>query len=98
MFEKLTAHFESKRLKIAVQVQQTRYITTASRFSFRKSILTTAFVLGLRDENISWKLLAEKDFTLDKAITTAQSLQVADKEAHEMALQPTARMDAINAH
>ena len=64
---------------------------------YPQDALTTAFVLGLRDENISRKLLAEKDLTLDRAITTAQSLQVADKEAREMVLQPAAA-NAINAH
>ena len=72
--------------------------------SFRKSTylldtLTTAYVLGLKDENIYRKLLAEKYLTLDRAIATAQSLQIADKEAREMAIQSAAAtVDAINTH
>ena len=66
---------------------------------YLQDALTTAFVLGLKDENISRKLLAEKDLTLDRAIATAQSLQIADKEAREIAIQPAARtVDAINTH
>jgi len=63
---------------------------------YLKDVLTTAFILGLQDENISRKLLAEKDFTLEKAIATAQSLQVADKEAHEMASQLSSPVQAVN--
>ena len=117
LFEKLTAHFEPKRLKIAEQykfwknkqgasqplanyISEIRKLASTCQFpqEYLQDALTTAFVLGLRDENISRKLLAEKDLTLDKAIATAQSLQVADKEACEMALQPTTKVDAINVH
>ena len=79
---------------------QIRKLASTCQFlqEYHQDELTTAFILGLRDENISRKLLAKKDLTLDKAIATDQSLQVADKEAREMTLQPTVRVDAINAH
>ena len=48
-------------------------------------VLCTAFVLGLRDENIARKLLSEKDPTLDKAISIAQKLQ--DLERKQMKSQ-----------
>ena len=35
--------------------------------------------------NVGICFFAEKNLMLEKAITTAQSLQAADKEAHEMA-------------
>ena len=66
---------------------------------YLQDALTTAFILGLKDENISCKLLAEKDLTLERTIATAQSLQIADKEAREMAIQlAAATVDAINTH
>ena len=117
LFEKLSVHFEPKRLKIAEQykfwknkqgasqsladyIAEIRKLASTCQFpqQYLQDALTTAFVLGLRDENISRKLLAEKDLSLDKAIATAQSLQVADKEAREMATQSTARVDAVNEH
>ena len=49
--------------------------------------LCTAFVLGLCDENIPCKLLSEKDLTLDKAISIAQNMEAAGKEANEITVQ-----------
>ena len=86
---------------LADYILEIRKLASTCQFpqEYLQDALTTAFVLGLKDENISRKLLAEKDLTLDRAIATAQSLQIADKEAHEMAIQPAARtVDAINAH
>ena len=86
---------------LADYISEIRKLASTCQFpqEYLQDALTTAFVLGLRDKNISRKLLVEKDLTLDKAIATAQSLQVVDKEAREMALQPTAAtVDAINAH
>ena len=85
---------------LADYISEIRKLASTCQFlqEYLQDALTAAFVLGLRDENISRKLLAEKNLTLDKAIATAQSLQIGDKEAREMALQPTARVDGINAH
>ena len=82
---------------LADYISEIRKLASTCQFpqEYLQDALTTAFVLGLRDENISRKLLAEKDLTLDRAIATAQSLQIADKEAREMATQPAATVDAI---
>ena len=115
LFQKLTDHFEPKRLKIAEQykfwkhkqgpsqtlneyISEVRKLVSTCQFpqEYLQDALTTAFVLGLRDENFSRKLLTETDLTLDKAIATAQSLQMADKEAHEMASQPLSTVDAVS--
>ena len=43
--------------------------------------------MGLHDENIACKLLSEKDLTLDKAISIAQNMEAAGKEANEITVQ-----------
>ena len=50
-------------------------------------VLCTAFVLGLHDENIARKLFFKKDLTLDKAISIAQNMEAAGKEANEITVQ-----------
>ena len=72
LFERLTAHFEPKWLKIAEQykfwknkqgasqtladyISEIRKLASTCQFlqEYLQDTLTTAFVLGLRDENIS---------------------------------------------
>ena len=69
---------------LADYISEIRKLASTCQFpqEYLQDALTTAFVLGLKDENISHKLLAEEDLTLDRAIATAQSLQIADKETH----------------
>ena len=72
---------------LADHISEVHKLASTCQFpqEYLQDTLTTAFVLGLRDKNVSRKLLAERELTLDKTIVISQSLQVADKEAHEMA-------------
>jgi len=62
---------------------------------YLQDALIMAFIFRLQDENTSHKL-TEKDLMLEKAIVTAQSLQVANKGAHKMASQPSLSVQAIS--
>jgi len=79
-------HRQGPTQSLADYISEVRKLASTCQFpqEYLQDALTTAFVLGLRDETLSRKLLAEKDLTLDKAIATAQSLQVARRKAHKM--------------
>jgi len=112
LFKTLLFHFECKQLKIAEQyhfwkhrqsptqsladyISEVRKLASTCQFpqEYLQDALTTAFVLGLRDKTVSCKLLSEKE---DKAIATAQSLQVATQNGSNGFSAPEGTIDAVH--
>ena len=55
---------------------------------YLQDALTTAFVLGLREENTVRKLLSEPTLTLDRAISVAQGMEMANRESSALGTMP----------
>ena len=94
--EKLTSHFKPKTLKIAKRFRfykrnQSRgenvayYLALTCEFgNFLDEALCDRFVCRLLEEAIQRRLPAEADLTLTKALSLAQSMEIAQKDLKEI--------------
>ena len=63
----------------------------------RQEMLRDRLVCGVRNTSIQRKLLAETDFTLDKALSTARAMETAERNTRALRMsQPTEETDVHN--
>ena len=89
---KIAEQYSFRRNTLGLSQSLTDYISSLHKMAstcqfpgeYLQDALCTAFVLGLHDKNIACKLLSEKDITLNKAISIAQNMEAAGKEANKI--------------
>ena len=75
---------------MADYIAELRRLATTCEFGmFLDEALRDKFVCGLYKESIQWRLLAEAELTLKKALEIAQGMEAAEKDSKEIKATPS---------